>query len=85
MYLKVELDIHVFSKSAGIVIPECSGISKSLGIQNGGWRRREGKWGRGEVQPNHHALSFKLTMLVRFLTPKAMHIVKMEEGAGCQG
>lgn len=40
MYLIVKLDVHVFSKSAGVVIPECFGISKSLAIQSEGDRDR---------------------------------------------
>lgn len=39
VYLKVKLYVHVLSKSAGVVIPERLGISKSLEIQNG----REGR------------------------------------------
>lgn len=34
VYLKIKLYIHVFPKSAGVVIPERSGISKSLEIQS---------------------------------------------------
>lgn len=40
VYLIVKLYVHVFSKSAGVVIPECFGISKSLGIQSEGDRDR---------------------------------------------
>lgn len=75
MYLIVKLDVHVFSKSAGVVIPECFGVSKSLAIQSEG---------DGQIEPNRRSWSFKLTMLIRFLTPNTT-IMKMEEGGGSQG
>lgn len=30
VYPKVKLDIHVFSKAAGVVIPKCFGVAKCL-------------------------------------------------------
>lgn len=57
MYLKVKLYVHVFSKSAGVVIPECFGISKSLGIQ------REGRLNQIVIHCHlSHSVSFNVSL-----------------------
>lgn len=30
IYPEVKLDIHVFSKATGVVVPQCLGVTKSL-------------------------------------------------------